>query len=269
MDTDTLPTPAAVEAPADVLFVQPNAEDKKPRRVATAPAPMPHDAEAPYGWITDPTAPGGRRPKKTAGRQVKGGGRPVAAPKKRPATKPRTATVAEVTQGIPTAGDADHARQVGAIIDMGWMVGASMPTAPPGRFLGIDFRRITLMTKAQTGVLKDTRDSTARGIGAIADHVGAVGRVVEKLADEDGIAWALVAMMALTPMVAATAALWRMPMDKVEERAAAVDAEWTAFVAAQMANATEAPRAIEGETVAPGATYPGEVPLFDAGTLAA
>lgn len=257
--------PVAVE-PAP-LFIQPKAADAAPRR--TAPAPVAHDPEAPYGWIIDSVTKE-RRPKKTAGRQIKGGGQPVAAPKKRPATKARTATVASVAQGVPVVAEANHAAQVGSIIDMAWMVGASMPVAPPGKVLGVDVHRITVIAKAQAGVLKETRDETARGIGALADHVGSIGRVVEKVAAEDGPAWILLAMMALTPMVAATAALWRAPMAEVEQKAAAVAADWETFVAAQMGQAGPQQPAIDGElAMPPGAQYPGEVPLFETATVAA
>ena len=256
--------PAAPEA-LDPLFVAPDAADNTIRRAAppkvAKPKPMPVDPQAPYGWIDDPSAPGGRRPKKTAGRRAAGAGQPTPAPRKRAANKPRAIAppAPESTQvDDGPVKPANHAAMVEDIIDGTWMVAASLPVFDKS-ILGIHVGKLVIRAKAQAAILRDTRQSTAQGVGAIADHVPMVGGAVRWLGGSEG-GWMLPAMLALIPLVVASADVWKGSIESISALAQRTDAEWQAFVSAQKraAQAEAAARTIEGTAVA---RFEGEEPL--------
>lgn len=254
----------------DPLFVAPDPADSVPRRAAPpkaaakSPKPMPADPEAPYGWTVD-KATGERRPKKTAGRQpAAGAGRAAAAPRKRAANRPRT--LAPAPESPQVGGDspvqpAQHSAMVEDIIDGTWMIAASAPVLDKS-VLGIHLGKLAIRAKAQAAILRDTRQSTAKGIGDVADHVPVVGAAVRWLGGSEG-GWILPAMLALIPLVVASADVWKGSIESVSGLAHRTDQEWKAFVSEQQraAQAEAAARTIDGQAVESGAQYPGEVPL--------
>ena len=250
-ETDTLAPVDGREDQGDApaLFIEPSATAHEARRAAAPPRAMPHDPEAPYGWMVDPKT-GERRPRKTAGRQVKSGrGKSTPPPKKRAANAPRVARPAP-DASAPAPIGSSHAAQAGMLLDMVWMTAAGIPTPPPGaRVFGVDVHGVSIRSKASAAILAHHKPAVAQSVGTIADHVPLVARGIEAASRDDGPAWVFPVMFALVPFVGQMAAMWRAPVDQIAGLAAQTDAQF---------------RAITGSAPAPvEQRIPGEEPLPD------
>jgi hypothetical protein len=188
-------------------------EDLRPRTTAppTAPKtptfkPAVADPEAPYGWIDDPTAPGGRRPKKRPGKQSTKGTLPP--PAKRPATEPRTRS-APAGSSRPK----DYSQPLAEAAQAVWFLLAGVPTPDePTKVLGVDLVSASIRLKAQAAVLEDNTGQIVASVNLMAQHSKPVRTAVEKYTAETGPAWILPAMMALLPFAVQSAMIWRAPV---------------------------------------------------------
>jgi hypothetical protein len=264
-----------VDAPADVsretstpppaVFVQPSTADNAARRVD--PRAMPHDPDAPFGWMVDRRT-GERRPKKTAGRQMPAR-KQIPAPRKREANRPRVKPAAhdELSAPIAPVAAADHASQVADLIDAVWMVAAAATTPKPAaRIWGVNVYALAVRAKAQAALFAEHKPALAQTIGTIADKVPKVGAAVDWLAKEDGPGWILQGMLILIPFVGQSQAMWTQPVDQLAPIAANMDRQFaqivqsqTAIMAQQLAAKQSADVSRETST-----RYPGEVmlPMF-------
>lgn len=247
-ETDTLAPPDEREDQGDApaLFIEPSATAREARRAAAPPRAIPHDPEAPFGWMVD-RATGERRPRKTAGRQVKGRGKSTPPPKKRAANAPRVAPPPPGAAPVASS----HAAQAGMLLDMVWMTAAGIPTPPPGaRVFGVDVHGVSIRSKASAAILAHHKPAVASSVGAIADHVPLVARGIEAASRDDGPAWVFPVMFALVPFVGQMAAMWRAPLDQIAGLAAQTDAQFRVVTGTAPAAPVEQ-------------RIPGEVPLPD------
>jgi hypothetical protein len=177
----------------------PDAADKKTRKADPSPVA---DPEAPFGWMNDPSAPGGKRPRKRPGRQKSGP--KVQAPPSRPATKARV-------KAAPPAAKQDYSGPVSELAQGVWMVMAAIPSVDQkiGR---INLADVSTRFKAQASILKENGDGVVKGLNMMALHNPQVRAGIEKLSAESGPAWILPAMMLMMPFVGQSVAMWRAPV---------------------------------------------------------
>lgn len=194
MTTGIEDPPAAPEVPT------PTAADRKPRAIA----PPTTDPEAPYGWMKDPSAPGGRRPKKRPGKQSK----TEPPPRERPANRARTAPPGTTTK----TDNGKIAHDVTALIQGSWMLLAAVPESDikiPGTKLTIS--DVSVRTRAQAAILEDNGEQLVKGLVVTAQHSPTFAKIVAKSGEETGPAWILPAMLAIMPFVVQSAAMWNAP----------------------------------------------------------
>ena len=249
--SDENETPAAELAGQENLFIAPTAADGKPRIVPRAPE-VPADPEAPFGWMDDPTAPGGRRPKKAPGRGRSRNTRDAPAPpSNRRANQPRTAPAAPspVIQGEPPRSYPD---KIGELLDSAWMVSGAIPVTR-AKVMGFDLYPVTLKANAQGAVIADNRPGLVQGMATLAQHSSTVRRIIDTATADNGPGWILPACVMLAPFVAQTAQLWRGGVEAAAPLAERTHNEFTALVKAmglppadaervdQAAAATQAP----------------------------
>lgn len=268
MTAAVIDAPPATDAPAPdagPLFVQPTAADREPRR-AEPPRDMPHDPEAPYGWMRDPKT-GETRPKKTAGRQKVETGKRKAAPappKRRASNVARVARPpAEMTPvGAAPVAAADHAEMVGGLVDMAWMIAAALPVPKPSttpkRF---DMSGLSIRLRATAYILSEHKPALAQQGGTIADHVDSIGRGVEALSAKDGKAWVFPVALGLLPFAAAMGAIWRAPLAEIAPLAEATTQQFRALAESELARVQAAQQQAAAEQANGRALIPGEQPL--------
>lgn len=251
MSTDVL------DAPDAPLFVAPDRADKAVRKAAPdEPKPVPADPSAPFGYMKDPRT-GEVRPRKTAGRQPKQA-KSIAAPKARAANKPRIAADAPA-ELAPVVTPADHAAQVGSLIDGLWMVAGAIP-ATDAKVFGVDIGALAVRAKATATVMQQQRASLSQGLGKMADNVEFIGKGVEYLAKDGGPGWVIPAALMILPFVGAMGQLWSAPIEQIKPLADQQAAEFRHFCEAQAPAQVQVGAQLDA---APdrSATYPGEVSL--------
>lgn len=185
------------EAP---VIPAPDAADRKPR----AAKPPVTDPEAPYGWIKDPKAPGGKRPKLRPGKQAKS----ETPPRQRPATKTRSA--ATVGQGSTEK----HAKAVTGLTEGVWVLLAAIPPADlsvPGTKINV--KDVSSRSRAQAEILETNQAGLVQGLVMIADHSAPVSKALLKLDSKDSPIWVMPAMMALLPFVVQSMAMYSAPIN--------------------------------------------------------
>ena len=194
--SETLTEPTTEERP------KPDAADRKPRAVAAPKTPV-TDPEAPYGWIKDPKAPGGKRPKLRPGKQAKS----EPPPRERPTNRARSAP-----KGTTAPDGAKITADVTALVQGTWLLLAAVPESEfkiPGTKMTVS--DVSVRTRAQAAILEDNGESIVRGLVMTAQHSPTVAKVIAKAGEESGPAWIIPAMMALMPFVVQSAAMWNAP----------------------------------------------------------
>jgi hypothetical protein len=201
------------------------AADNKPRTVKPDKPPV-VDPEAPYGWMPDPKAPGGKRPKKRPGKQAK----TVTPPRSRPANAARQ-TKAPAT--------ADFTKPVMELLDGLWTLGAGLPVPEPGfKVAGVGLYNPSIRLKAQMAILKDNGAGVVNGVAIMAKHSEPVRNFITRAGDESGPAWVIPAIMALLPFAVQSASMWKAPVaGEVEKLAKRTEAEFDELVKGAMAQA--------------------------------
>lgn len=230
---------ALAEAPDEIgtspLFIAPAPEDSKPRTVAkpTAPKPgaLPVDPEAPFGWMKDPTAPGGRRPKKAPGRQAAAD---AGAPKHRPAAATRAKKAPELNEAPPVPART-YAQKIADVAGSVWMMTNVIPE-PEGDVLvmGRPIAPLVTRTKASGMVLREQTPSLIASVGVMAEHSKTVRAGIDYFAGEDGAGWLIPAIFAGLPLVMAMTAIWKKPIETHAAPIAARSAALWAQTVAEM-----------------------------------
>lgn len=192
----------SVAEPTTAERPKPDAADRKPRAITSKPPVA--DPEAPYGWIKDPKAPGGKRPKLRPGKQAK----TETPPRERPANRARSAP-----KGTTTATDTGKiAADVTALVQGTWLLLAAVPEADfkiPGTKMTVS--DVSVRTRAQAAILEDNGESLVKGLVMTAQHSPTVAKILAKAGEESGPAWIIPAMMAMMPFVVQSAAMWNAP----------------------------------------------------------
>lgn len=204
IDSDTL-DPDMMPAPT------PSADDLRSRTPGEPASP-----EAPFGWMKDRKTKE-VRPRKTMGRQVKGGkpAASVAPPANRAAAKPRTAPA-------PAAlSEAERTKQAAGTLGAVWYLAAMMPSPPEGKKVaGRDLAALDTRIKASAALLQDHTPGLSAAAGMAAKHSTPVARVLDSLSSTDGPAWVIPVLMAVVPFAGAMAALWKAPIEQINHLAA-------------------------------------------------
>lgn len=196
---------------------KPDKADKRPRARTKEPEAPVTNPEAPYGYMKDPTAPGGVRPKLRPGRQSTTGQQAPPPPKDRPANKARSAapgTTVKATQS-------QMAKDVTALIQGSWLLLASVPEADvkiPGTKRTI--ADVAVRTRAQAAILEDNADGLVKGLVIAGQNSAPVARFISKMGEETGPAWIIPAMLAVVPFVVQSAAMWNAPAEGAVRAAA-------------------------------------------------